>query len=40
MYLGTNVHLRYLAAYEIANVFTKKDALSLPPFQVPGIHRM
>ena len=33
MYLGTNVHLRYLAAYEIANVFiTKNAALALPPF--------
>ena len=27
IYLGTNVHIRYLAAYEIANVFTKKAAL-------------
>ena len=33
IYLGTNVHRRYhLAAYEIANVFTKKAALALPPF--------
>ena len=32
IYLGTNVHLRYLAAYEIANVITKKAALALPPF--------
>ena len=32
IYLGTNVHLRYLAAYEIGNVFTKKAALALPPF--------
>ena len=32
IYLGTNVHQRYLAAYEIANVFTKKAALALPPF--------
>ena len=31
-YLVTNVHLRYLAAYEIADVFTQKAALSLPPF--------
>ena len=30
--LVLNVHLRDLAAYEIANVFTKKAALSLPPF--------
>ena len=29
---GTNVHMRYLAAYEIAHVFTKKAALALPPF--------
>ena len=26
---GTNVHMRYLAAYEIANVFTEKAALHL-----------
>ena len=32
IYLGTNVHVRYPAAYEIANVFPKKAALSLPPF--------
>ena len=32
IYLGTDVHLRYLAAYEIANVFTKNAALALPPF--------
>ena len=33
IYLGTNVHRRYhLTAYEIANVFTKKAALALPPF--------
>ena len=32
MYLGTNVHLRYLAAYEIAHVFIKKAGLALPPF--------
>ena len=32
IYLGTNVHLRYLAAYEIENVITKKAALALPPF--------
>ena len=32
IYLGTDVHLRYLAAYEIANVVTKKAALALPPF--------
>ena len=25
-------YLRYLAAYEIARVFTKKAALALPPF--------
>ena len=32
IYLGTDVHLRYLAAYEIASVFTKNAALALPPF--------
>ena len=32
IYLGTDVYLHYLAAYEIANVFTKKAALALPPF--------
>ena len=32
IYLGTNVHRRYLSAYEIANVFTKKAALALAPF--------
>ena len=33
LYLCTcNVHLRYFAAYQIANVFTKKAALALPPF--------
>ena len=30
--LVLNVHLRYLATYEIANVFIKKAVLALPPF--------
>ena len=30
----TDVHLRYLAAYEIAKVVTKKAALALRPFHV------
>ena len=30
--LVLNVHRHYFAAYEIANVFTKKAALALPPF--------
>ena len=32
IYLGANVHRHYLAAYEIANVFTKEAALELLPF--------
>ena len=32
IYLGTDVHLHYLEAYEIANVVTKKAALVIPPF--------
>ena len=32
IHLGTDVHLPYLAAYEISNVFTKSAALALPPF--------
>ena len=32
IYLATDVHLGYLAAYEIANVVTKKAALALLPF--------
>ena len=38
IYLGIYVHLRYLAATEIANVVTKKAALI--HFSVPCIHRM
>ena len=38
IYLGTDVHLRYLVAYEIANVVTKKGCTCTS--SVPCIHRM